>query len=110
MDKTVSNIDRGAAIETFKQIGYLVFEISKEEVITNVWSKSAELEAMIRKRYVNTRMEDARNDKLISLSLEATRRAFSEGTSDVIEYTTIENDVPVKILLKIVPDFTNPNY
>lgn len=98
-----SNQAREIAIQTLRQFSFLVFEISANEIITGVWSKDPAENAAYQDRYLNTPLVDAANDKFVDITRQYLRHAFETGEQKVIEYHTVFNDIPSRLLIRIMP-------
>jgi PAS domain S-box-containing protein len=96
-------------IETFKSFAFLIFEVSKEEIITAVWAKDPVTEAAMQPRFLNKRLADIRNDNVINVGIETTRKVFATGEAGVVAYQAVMNEGPVKIITRILPDVTDKN-
>lgn len=101
------NERKQATIEAFKTFAYLVYEISRDETITDVWSKDAALEEKYRTQHIGAKMADLRNDELIEQSRRAVQKTFATSEPGLIEYVTGSPEGPVKLILRILPSLYN---
>jgi len=98
-----SNQAREIAIQTLRQFSFLVFEISADEIITGVWSKDPAEDAAYQNRYLNNPLVDAANDKIVDITRQYLRHALETGEQKVIEYHTVFNDTPSRLLIRVMP-------
>jgi PAS domain S-box-containing protein len=93
-----------ALVDTFTCYAFLVFEVNRDECIINVWSKDAATEQAARSKYLTLTVTGIRNDNIIHFGLDTIRRTFATGQSLVIDYATLNNDVPVKSIIRTIPN------
>jgi PAS domain S-box-containing protein len=98
-----------ALVDTFTGYAFLVFEVSREECIINAWSRDAATEQAARDKYVNHPITGIPNDNIVRFGLDAIRKTFVTGQSQVIDCTTIQNDIPVKSMIRAIPNVLDPN-
>ncbi len=90
-------------IGAFKSYAFLIFEVSKDETITAVWSADPEVESYQKQKLQGIKMADIRNDAIVNLARHNTAKTFETGEKGIIEYNTEYNGEATKFIIRIIP-------
>src|ERR1700755_1115633 len=89
-------------VNTLLQVGYLVIEVSRDHVITNVWyndeAEKARFNGLVGKKTI-----EAGNDTIIAQCDKLIEECFNTGKKGYVEYNTIRNDQPSAIGVRVLP-------
>lgn len=88
----------------------LIFEMTRDELITNVWAQNEKEEEAYRQRFIGVKVGDIRNDALMAISREHIRKAFEKQERGYVEYKTIANGLPLKLNIRIIPAPYDKNF
>jgi PAS domain S-box-containing protein len=103
MDGEPVDITKEAVIKAFKSFAFRIFEVSRNEQITNVWAQKKEDEEQGRALYLGLNASDINNDVIIRECVSAIRQLFKLGEAQSFEYNITLHGKEVKFLIKVIP-------
>ncbi|WP_346239208.1 PAS domain-containing sensor histidine kinase [Niabella insulamsoli] len=89
-------------IDAFKSFAYLIFEVSREEVITNVWAKNPAEEQEARAVYLGKRSVEINNGNITAESVAAIRKAFASSEVHSVDYIHPLEQSTLRFAIKIL--------
>ncbi|MCH5688175.1 hypothetical protein LWM68_30300 [Niabella sp. W65] len=103
MDSDPVNTSRDAVIKAFKTFAFRIFEVSRDEKITNVWAGSTEDEERGRALYLGLYASDINNDTIIRECVTSIRTVFRQGKAQFFEYNITLDGKATRFPIKILP-------
>lgn len=103
MDADLPARQTDVKLQTLKSFAYAIFEVSRQFVVTEIWSADEATEAMLRQRFANGLLANITNGPIIEQTLAAIRKNFDTEATTLIEYKTVIKDEPVRFLVRVMP-------
>ncbi|MCH5597127.1 PAS domain-containing protein [Niabella ginsengisoli] len=106
----LASINKDIVIATFKSFAFRIFEVSKNEIITNVWAKDEVDERQGREKYLGLNASDINNDNVIRECVEAIRKVFSDSEPMFFEYNVQVEGHSMKFPIKVLRAIYNNDF
>jgi PAS domain S-box-containing protein len=107
-EKRLHNLE--ATVNTFLNDGDVVFEISRDLVITNVWYSDSSPMRIDADKYLGRYVSAIRNDDLIVQAEKYLRDSFSTNKKYYFEKTVVHNDIETNYGIKILREHPDQDF